>query len=148
MGLLLPFAIEFNGELAGQITLSGIQYGSLWSGSIGYWIAKNLAGRGVMPIAVAMITDYAFSRLGLHRVEINIRPENAPSLRVVSKLGFRDEGLRKGYLHIQGKWCDHRTFALLSDEVPEGLLNRYAATLSTRRSDSRLGASGSPNVGV
>lgn len=147
-GQLLPFAIEFNDALAGQITLSGIQYGSLWSGSIGYWVAKNVAGRGVMPAAVALTSDYAFSRLGLHRIEINIRPENAPSLRVVSKLGFRDEGVRKGYLHIQGKWCDHRTFALLSDDIPEGVLNRYAATLSTRRTDSAVPGAASPNVGV
>jgi len=147
-GSLLPFAIEYNGALAGQITLSSIQYGSLWSGSIGYWISQHVAGRGVMPAAVALTTDYAFSHLGLHRIEINIRPENGPSLRVVEKLGFRDEGLRRSYLHIQGKWCDHRTFALVNDDMPEGVLNRYAATLSTRRSDSVAEARPSLNVGV
>ena len=63
--------------------------------------------------------------LGLHRMEINIRPENRPSLRVVEKLGFRDEGYRPRFLHINGEWADHRTFALTSEEVPEGLLNRW-----------------------
>ena len=72
-----------------------------------------------------MATDYCFVVLGLHRIEINIRPENAPSLRVVSKLGFRDEGVRERYLHIQGGWRDHRTFALTTEEVPEGLLARW-----------------------
>ena len=63
--------------------------------------------------------------LGLHRMEINIRPENGPSLRVVEKLGFRDEGYRPRFLHINGQWADHRTFALTSEEVPEGLLARW-----------------------
>ena len=52
-------------------------------------------------------------------MEINIRPENAASLRVVEKLGFRDEGLRVRYLHIDGAWRDHRTFALTSEDLPE-----------------------------
>ena len=59
------------------------------------------------------------------RVEVNIRPENGPSLRVVEKLGLRDEGLRKRYLHIRGSWADHRTFALTVEEVPDGLLGRW-----------------------
>ncbi len=63
--------------------------------------------------------------MGLHRVEINIRPENTASLRVVAKLGFRDEGLRRSYLHIDGDWRDHRTFALTAGEVPGGLLARW-----------------------
>ena len=53
-------------------------------------------------------------------MEINIRPENAPSLRVVEKLGFRDEGYRPRFLHINGEWADHRTFALTSEEVRRG----------------------------
>ena len=61
---------------------------------MGYWIGQSHAGRGIVPTAVAMATDYCLGTLGLHRMEINIRPENAASLRVVEKLGFRDEGLR------------------------------------------------------
>ena len=74
---------------------------------------------------MALATDHCFDALGLHRVEINIRPENGPSLRVVEKLGFRDEGVREKYLHIQDRWCDHRTFALTVEDVPEGLLARW-----------------------
>jgi ribosomal-protein-alanine N-acetyltransferase len=60
----------------------------------------------------------------MHRIEINIRPENAPSLRVVEKLGFRNEGLRPRLLHIDGDWRDHQCFALNAEEVPGGLLAR------------------------
>ncbi|HEY0214861.1 MAG TPA: GNAT family protein [Cellulomonas sp.] len=123
----LPFAVDHEGELVGQLTVSGITYGSLYSASIGYWVSQHVAGHGITPTAVALATDHCFTTLGLHRIEINIRPENAPSLRVVSKLGFRDEGLRERFLHIQGVWRDHRTFALTSEEVPGGLLARWHA---------------------
>lgn len=127
-GSTLPFAVELDGGLVGQLTVSSIVYGSLCSASIGYWVGQHAAGRGVIPTAVAMAADHCFFELGLHRVEVNIRPENAPSLRVVEKLGLRDEGLRESYLHIQGRWCDHRTFAVTAPEVPDGLLARWRST--------------------
>jgi ribosomal-protein-alanine N-acetyltransferase len=127
-GTMLPFGVELDGELVGQLTVASITYGSLCSASIGYWVSQHVAGRGVTPTGVAMATDYCWYVLGLHRIEINIRPENGPSLRVVEKLGFRDEGVRERYLHIQGGWRDHRTFALTSEEVPGGLLARWQQT--------------------
>ena len=132
-GQCLPWAITLPNDYArrapivGQLTVSSIMWGAARSGSIGYWVDVRHAGRGLVPEAVAMAVDHCFGALGLHRIEVNIRPENAPSLRVVEKLGFRDEGLRKDYLHIDGQWADHRTFALTSEEVPGGLLNRWAA---------------------
>ena len=126
-GVSLPWAIEFNGALVGQITVAGITYGSLCNATIGYWISQHAAGKGNMPTAVALAADYCFWNRSLHRVEINIRPDNQRSLRVVEKLGFRDEGLRKDYLHINGNWHDHRTFALTFDEVPTGVLTRWRA---------------------
>jgi len=115
-------------RLIGLLSLSGVQYGSVLSGSIGYWIDRRHAGRGLTPTAVAMAADWAFRELGLHRVEVNIRPENAASLRVVEKLGLREEGLRRDYLHVDGAWRDHRSFAITADEVPEGLLARWLRT--------------------
>ena len=126
-GQSLPFAVEYRGRLAGRLTVSSITYGALRSASIGYWVGEEYAGRGITPAAVALATDHCFTVLGLHRMEINIRPENLASLRVVAKLGFRDEGVRERYLHIAGKWADHRTFALTAEEVPGGLLARWHA---------------------
>lgn len=124
-GEALPFAIEIAGSFRGQVSVSDIQWGSIGSAQIGYWIDSRMAGRGLVPLAVAMTVDACFFELGLHRVEINIRPENAKSLRVVEKLGFRFEGVRRGYMHIAGKWADHRSYALLADEVPTGLTSLY-----------------------
>jgi [ribosomal protein S5]-alanine N-acetyltransferase len=129
----LPFVITErtaglrNPPIIGQLTVSSIVWGSAMMATLGYWVDQARAGRGIAPTAVALVTDHCFQTLGLHRMEINIRPENGPSLRVVEKLGFRDEGYRPRYLHINGEWADHRSFALTSEEVPEGLLTRWLA---------------------
>ncbi|MDR3360802.1 MAG: GNAT family N-acetyltransferase [Bifidobacteriaceae bacterium] len=120
-----PWVIESQGELVGQLTVAGIARGALLSGTIGYWVAREAAGREIAPTAVALAFDHAVTSGGLHRLEIAIRPENEPSLRVASKLGFRDEGLRRRYLHVNGAWRDHRVFALTREEVPGGLLERW-----------------------
>lgn len=120
-GRALPFGMFVRGSLAGQVTVGGISWGSLRSAYVGYWIGREYAGQGLTPRAVAMAGDHAFFGLELHRLEINIRPENAASLAVVRKLGFRNEGIRERYLHINGKWADHYSFALTSDERPSGL---------------------------
>lgn len=116
-GRLLPFVIETDGRLVGQMHLFGIAWGSFRSASAGYWVARSVAGQGIMPLALAAACDHAFIALRLHRVEVNIRPENTASLRVVEKLGFRDEGLRPRYLHIAGEWRDHRSFALTTEDL-------------------------------
>jgi ribosomal-protein-alanine N-acetyltransferase len=121
----IPFAIEYQGKLVGQLNVSNILHGSVSGAFIGYWISPEVAGRGITPVAVALATDYMFNVVGLHRIEIDIRPENAASLRVVEKLGFRFEGRKKGFIHINNAWRDHSVFALTFDEVPNGLLNRY-----------------------
>ncbi len=119
-GRAQAFALDVSGALMGQVTLGGIAWGSLRSAYVGYWISQEVAGRGIMPRAVALVTDHAFADLGLHRVEINVRPENAASLRVVAKVGYRQEGYRPRYLHIDGQWRDHVSFAMLADEWPAG----------------------------
>ena len=91
---------------------------------MGYWISADYAGRGIIPTAVAMACDHCFA-LGLHRIEIAIRPENTNSLAVVGKLGLRYEGRRERYMHVDGDWRDHDMFVLTAEEVPEGVLARY-----------------------
>jgi [ribosomal protein S5]-alanine N-acetyltransferase len=123
----LPFAVDYDGTFAGQLNASNVVRGSLHSTSLGYWIDQRFAGRGIMPTAVALISDHCFWTVGLHRIEVNIRPENTASRRVVEKLGFREEGLRRGFLHIAGDWRDHLSYALIRDEAADGLLRRWHA---------------------
>lgn len=124
LGTTLPWLITVDGALAGQLTVGGITYGSQRGAFIGYWIDRDQAGRGIMPTAVAMAIDYCFQHLELHRIEINIRPENAASLRVVEKLGLRNEGVSPSYLHIDGAWRDHLRFAVTEDEARTGMMER------------------------
>lgn len=128
-GRTLPFVVTYASggskpPIVGQLTVSGITYGSAGWANMGYWIDESYAGRGIIPTAVALAADHCWFALGLHRIEIAIRPENTASLRVVDKLGFRFEGERPRYLHIDGDWRDHRVFALNAEEVPGGLMAR------------------------
>lgn len=124
-GVGVPFVMEYNGEIAGQLNVWGIARGSLSSATIGYWVSEEFAGLGVTPTSVALATDICFTELRLHRMEICIRPENVASLRVVEKLGFRYEGLRRRFIHIDGEWRDHFAFALTTEDVPDGVLRRW-----------------------
>ena len=121
----MPFVIEVQGQVQGQLNVANVMYGSVSSAVLGYWVSPEVAGRGVMPISVALVTDYLMDQVGLHRVEINVRPENAASLRVIQKLGFRYEGLKQRYIHINGDWRDHYVFAITKEELPNGLLKTF-----------------------
>ena len=123
-GHALPFTITLDGRFAGQLTLGNVVRGSLRSAWVGYWVESGAAGGGVATGAVALAVDHAFGPVGLHRVEATVRPENAASLRVLAKLGFRDEGLLRRYLEVDGAWRDHRLLAMTRDEVGAGLVSR------------------------
>jgi ribosomal-protein-alanine N-acetyltransferase len=124
----LPLVVTYEDRLVGQVTVTGVTWGSARWGQVGYWIDSRMAGRGVIPTAVAMVADHCFDVVRLHRLEIAVRPENAASLRVAEKLGFRREGHALRYLHIDGDWRDHVLFALTAEEVRRGVLADYLAT--------------------
>jgi [ribosomal protein S5]-alanine N-acetyltransferase len=130
-GSAMPFAVCLTGNgperLVGQVTLGNIVRRAFCSAYAGYWVDSRVAGRGVIPTALALAVDHAFSSGGLHRIEVNIRPENRASRRVVEKLGFREEAYHARYLHIDGAWRDHIGYAVTSEEVLQdgGLLTRW-----------------------
>jgi ribosomal-protein-alanine N-acetyltransferase len=123
-GRALPFVVTYDNAMVGQLTVTGITWGSARWAQVGYWIDKGFAGRGIIPVAVALACDHCMQTMGLHRVEIAIRPENVSSLRVVEKLGFTQIGLASRYLHINGRWRDHLLFAITAEEAPNGVLAR------------------------
>ncbi len=116
-GRSFSFMIWHEQNLVGQITLGGVIYGALRGAHIGYWIDKNYAGRGFTTDAVNTLTRFAFEQLGLHRIEINIRPENAASIRVAEKAGYLFESDRPEFLHIAGAWRDHKSFVKVNDLI-------------------------------
>ena len=123
-GRSLPFVVTYDDVMVGQLTVSSITWGSALWAQMGYWIDEGHAGHGIIPTAVALACDHCFRVVGLHRIEIAIRPENVASLRVVEKLGFAKIGLARRYLHINGMWRDHELYALTVEDIPEGVVAR------------------------
>ncbi|MDU1122588.1 MAG: GNAT family protein [Dermabacter sp.] len=107
----------------GHIGFSPIVFGSISTAHAGYWVSPEWAGRGIAPRALALALEEVLIGEGLHRVEILVRPANSASLRVVDKLGLREEGIRERSIYVAGAWRDHRVFAITSEEIPaRGLL--------------------------
>ena len=117
-GRMLPFAIELDEQFCGQLTVGNVTHGALRSAWIGYWVASSVAGKGVATGALALGLDHCFGPVMLHRVEATVRPENAASRRVLAKVGFREEGLLRRYLDVDGAWRDHLLVAITVEEVP------------------------------
>ena len=106
-GRSFAFMMWNGNNLIGQITMGGVIYGAFRCAHIGYWIDKAYANRGFTTQAVELMTAFGFGELGLHRLEISMRPENTASIKVAEKSGYIFEGVRPRYLHIDGAWRDH-----------------------------------------
>ncbi len=124
-GRLLPYVIELDGQFAGQLTIGNVTHGALRSAWIGYWVYSEFTGGGVATGALALGLDHCFAHVMLHRVEATVRPENVASRAVLAKAGFREEGLLKRYLDVDGGWRDHLLVGITIEEVSGSI----AATL-------------------
>ena len=84
---------------------------------LGYWLRREVTGRGLMTEAAQASVDFAFSRMGVHRIRCAAATDNVASLRVISRLGFRFEGIARQAELVGSRWLDHALFArLASDE--------------------------------
>ncbi len=112
------FLFKTRGDvLLGALTLSEIRRGVSQSATLGYWIGEPFAGQGFMGVAVRRLAEFVFQDLRLHRIEAACIPTNEPSQRVLLRCGFRQEGLARGFLKINGRWQDHLLFALLAEDL-------------------------------
>jgi [ribosomal protein S5]-alanine N-acetyltransferase len=103
-------------RVIGDLAFSNIVRGAFQSCHLGYKIDGAEASRGLMTEALVRACRFAFEELKLHRIEANIIPRNARSIRVVEKLGFVNEGLSRKYLKIAGVWEDHLHYVLLNPD--------------------------------
>ena len=106
-----------SGALAGVVNANEIVRASFQSAFLGYFAFAPFEGTGRMEAGLRAMLREAFGILGLHRLEANIQPENLRSIALVSRLGFRLEGVSPRYLKIRGRWRDHERWAITRDEA-------------------------------
>lgn len=102
--------------IVGMTHLSSVHRGAWLNANLGYWVARGSGGRGYATEAVRRTVGFAFDLAGLHRVQAAVMPRNEASMRVLTKNGFRREGLAERYLQIAGEWEDHAIMAITSEE--------------------------------
>ena len=129
-GTAYQFAVFVDDEIAGEVNLNNVVRGAMQSCTVGYWIDQRHAGNGYTAEGVAVVLQFAFEQLGLHRVEICIVPRNHRSRRIVDKLGLRDEGVALRFLEINGAWEDHIRYAMTAEEWVERRDEIVAAWIS------------------
>jgi [ribosomal protein S5]-alanine N-acetyltransferase len=106
-----------SGAIVGVVNLNCIVRGFFHSAYLGYYVGAAFAGQGYMTEGLKLVACFAFTEMGLHRLEANIQPGNVASIALVRKCGFRKEGFSPKYLQVMGEWRDHERWALLGDEV-------------------------------
>ena len=106
--------------LIGGCTLSNVRRGVTQCCTLGYWVGEPYARQGYMTEAIKALLPFVFRTLGLHRIEAACLTANDASRSLLLRCGFREEGLARRYLLINGVWSDHLLFALLADEAPLG----------------------------
>ena len=103
-------------RIVGVINLNCIVRGFLQSAYLGFGVGAQFARQGHMAEGLNLVTAYAFSEMGLHRLEANIQPANLASIALVRRCNFGKEGFSPKYLQVFGEWRDHERWALLADE--------------------------------
>ncbi|GAA0477817.1 GNAT family protein [Streptomyces olivaceiscleroticus] len=106
------------GSIAGYLTVNNIVHGAFRCGAAGYGAFAHAAGRGLMSEGLQLVLRYAFGPLGLHRIEINVQPENTASIALARRNGFRKEGYSPDFLFVDGAWRDHERWAITAEMLP------------------------------
>ena len=118
-GVHLFLFLKDEKNLIGSISISNILWGAFLSCFLGYKLDKDFTNKGYMTEGIEEVISICFNDYKLHRIEANIIPRNAASIRVVEKLGFEYEGTSKKYLEINGVWEDHHHYVLLNESVEQ-----------------------------
>ena len=105
-----------NEDFIGEVNISNVQRGIIQSCTIGYWIAKDCEGKGMMSESLELVKEFIFSELKLHRIEAACLPHNMPSLKLLLKNGFIKEGTARKLLKINDKWQDHTVLSFILDD--------------------------------
>lgn len=129
-GRALPLVVEIDGRFAGQCGLDWID-GFTGTGELGVWLDSRVSGQGFGAVAIALLVDYAFGVLGLHRVSAPVRTDNEAAGRTMQRAGLVREGTMASFLDVGGdaggRPRDHDLWAVVADRVPDGGMLRQLA---------------------
>jgi ribosomal-protein-alanine N-acetyltransferase len=115
-GVLFGVFLREDDVLIGVLGLFGVIRGGFQEARIGYMLAEQQSGRGYATEAVLLSLPYAFETLELHRLETGVQLDNPASMRVLTKAGFRDEGVSLSWVNVADAWVDCKRFALTREE--------------------------------
>ncbi len=102
-------------HIVGVININNIVRGSFLSASLGYYVGAPYLGHGYMQQGLTLLVHHAFAKMGLHRLEANIQPDNTRSINLVQRCGFTKEGVSPAFLYIDGAWRDHERWCAVHD---------------------------------
>jgi ribosomal-protein-serine acetyltransferase len=114
-GMSVQFAMVEAGGIAGVIGFHEIDQAHAQVG-IGYWVAEDRQGRGLVTRAVRALVGMAFDELDLNRVEIHVATENVRSRAIPERLGFRHEGVLRQAERLYDRFVDLDAYALIASE--------------------------------
>lgn len=107
--------LKTTNEIVGVININNVVRGSFLSASLGYYVSQPHLGYGYMQEGLKQVRDHAFKKMGLHRIEANIQPDNQRSLNLVKRCGFEREGISRAFLFINGEWRDHERWVAIDE---------------------------------
>jgi len=114
-GLGLSYGLWWKGRLVGVAGFNWIDTAN-HSAAIGYWLAREAEGHGLMTAAVSALLRHGFRRLDLNRIEIRAGIRNLRSRAIPERLGFRREGTLRQAEWVNGRYVDHAVYGLLAEE--------------------------------
>ena len=109
------YDIFVDGSFAGSIELMSVSSENRYC-EIGYWLAKDFTGRGIMTRAVNKLVDLVFEKLGLHCISIHAAHENMASRAVAERCGFKFEAELRDRLLLEGKYYNRAVYSKLDSE--------------------------------
>lgn len=102
-------------QLVGYVNLHGMG-GRIRSGEVGYWVRTSQTGKSIATTATALIIQFGFKELKLHKIVLRAAVDNPPSWRIAEKLGFVYEGIQRDEQLLSRGWVALKCYSMLETE--------------------------------